>query len=152
MGREVHSQFSPSMGLTLTDLCAILLAVALAWSRQIIYRSLQVRKNPHLLETCYPYLERSYGKRTLVRVANVVRIYLSKITLLPAYDVLGSDIIYLEGPGLSLIVLNSVKSVTDLLDKRSAIYSSRSALFLVFFLERETNNTHRPRATMVNEL
>ena len=82
----------------------------------------------------------------------MVRIYLSKITLLLAYDVLGSDIIYLEGPGLSLIVLNSVKSVTDLLEKRSAIYSSRSALFLVFFLETETNNTHRPRATMVNEL
>ena len=118
----------------------------------MIYRSLQVRRNTHLSETCYPYLERSYGKRTLVGVSNVVRIYLSKITLLRAHDVQGSEIIHLEGPGLSLIVLNSVQSATDLLDKRSAIYSSRSALFLVFFLETETNNTHRPRATMVNEL
>ena len=118
----------------------------------MIYRSLQVRRNTHLSETCYPYLERSYGKRTLVGAANVVRIYLLKITLLRAHDVLGSDIIYLEGAGLSLIVLNSVKSVTDLLDKRSAIYSSRSALLIIFFVEAETNNSHRPRATMVNEL
>lgn len=62
-------------------------------------------------------------------------VYICQMTLLRANDVLGSDIIYLEGPGLSLIVLNSVKSVTDLLDKRSAIYSSRSALLLFFFVE-----------------
>ena len=101
----------------------------------MIYRSLQVRRNTLLLETCYPYLKRWNGKRTLAGVANVVRLYLSKITLLRAHDDLGSDIIYLEGPGLSLIVLNSVKSVTDLLDKRSAIYSSRSALLPLFVVE-----------------
>ena len=106
-----------------------------ALNRKIIYRSRQVRKNTHFLETCYPYLERSNGKRTLVGIAHVVRIYLSKTTLLQAHDELGSDIIYLEGPGLSLIVLNSVKSVTDLLDKRSAIYSSRSALLPLFVVE-----------------
>ncbi|EDR05329.1 uncharacterized protein LACBIDRAFT_329733 [Laccaria bicolor S238N-H82] len=75
------------MGLTLTDLCAILLNVALA----LLLRSRLKEKN--------------------------------NLPFPP-----GSDIIYLEGPGLSLIVLNSVKSATDLLGERSAIYSSRSAL------------------------
>ena len=146
------------MGLTLADLCAILLAVALA----LLLRDRLKQKNNLPLPPGpkkYPFIgnvlsiPRAFVWETYARWGRECGLNISvKITLLRAHDVLGSDIIHLEGPGLSLIVLNSVKSVTDLLDKRSAIYSSRSALFLVFFLETEANNTHRPRATMVNEL
>jgi len=38
---------------------------------------------------------------------------------------LGSDIIYFNGAGMEFVVLNSIEAIRDLLDKRSAIYSSR---------------------------
>ncbi|KAF8977284.1 cytochrome P450 [Cyathus striatus] len=40
------------------------------------------------------------------------------------------DIVYLHIPGQSYLVLNSVKSATELLDKRSGIYSDRMKLIL----------------------
>ncbi|KAK0187278.1 cytochrome P450 [Armillaria mellea] len=46
----------------------------------------------------------------------------------------GTDIIHLDVAGTSIMVLNTVEAATELLDNRSAIYSSR------------------PRMTMVNEL
>ena len=37
-----------------------------------------------------------------------------------------SDIIHLNACGMHIVVLNSLESISDLLEKRSAIYSSRS--------------------------
>lgn len=37
----------------------------------------------------------------------------------------GSDLIYLRGAGLEFIILSSLESMVDLLDKKSSIYSSR---------------------------
>jgi hypothetical protein len=42
---------------------------------------------------------------------------------------LGSKIMYLEAFGMSIIVLNDLKMAIDLLEKRSAIYSSRYVAF-----------------------
>lgn len=110
------------MGLTLTDLCAILLAVALA----LLLRDRLKQKSKLPLPP---------GPKKYPFIGNMLSIpqTLEWETYARWGRECGSDIIYLEGPGLSLIVLNSVKSVTDLLGERSAIYSSR------------------PRATMVNE-
>ena len=36
-----------------------------------------------------------------------------------------SDILHIEVPGTSIVVLNSLKAARDLLEKRSALYSSR---------------------------
>ena len=44
------------------------------------------------------------------------------IDLIPCTD---SDIIHVSGLGTSIVILNSYKVATDLLDKRSSIYSSR---------------------------
>ena len=44
------------------------------------------------------------------------------IDLIPCTD---SDIIHVSGLGTSIIILNSYKVATDLLDKRSSTYSSR---------------------------
>jgi len=43
---------------------------------------------------------------------------------------LGSKIIYIEVFGQPIVVLNSVQAGTDLLDKRSSIYSSRLFIYL----------------------
>ncbi|KAF9552395.1 cytochrome P450, partial [Agrocybe pediades] len=40
---------------------------------------------------------------------------------------IGSDIIYLRAAGMEFVVLNSLEAITDLLQKRSSIYSSRCA-------------------------
>jgi hypothetical protein len=42
-----------------------------------------------------------------------------------SFPYLGSDIIHAELFGIHLVVLNSEKAATDLLDKRSSIYSDR---------------------------
>ncbi|KAF5349119.1 hypothetical protein D9756_009494 [Leucocoprinus leucothites] len=42
-----------------------------------------------------------------------------------------SDILHMQGAGLNIIILNSMEAAVDLLDKRSAIYSSRSAFSIV---------------------
>ena len=39
-----------------------------------------------------------------------------------------SDIIYVNAAGTSIVILNSYKAATELLDKRSNIYSDRSVL------------------------
>ncbi|KAF8972348.1 cytochrome P450 [Flammula alnicola] len=41
---------------------------------------------------------------------------------------LGSDILYLNAAGQSIVVLNSIEAANDLLDKRSSIYSNRPHL------------------------
>lgn len=46
------------------------------------------------------------------------------ITLI-SFPGLDTDILYLTAPGQSILVLNSVDAVHDLLDKRSLIYSGR---------------------------
>ena len=50
-----------------------------------------------------------------------------------------SDIIHVDALGRSMVILNSYKVATDLLDQRSSIYSSRqvglSTLFLGEFTE-----------------
>lgn len=43
---------------------------------------------------------------------------------------LGSKIIYIEVFGQPIVVLNSAQAGTDLLDKRSSIYSSRLFIYL----------------------
>jgi len=48
----------------------------------------------------------------------------------------GTDILYLRAVGIDFIILNSLEAVTDLLDKRSSIYSSR--LVHPWFLECST--------------
>ncbi|KXN86824.1 O-methylsterigmatocystin oxidoreductase [Leucoagaricus sp. SymC.cos] len=42
-----------------------------------------------------------------------------------------SDILHLQGAGLNVIILNSLESATELMDKRSAIYSSRPDFSIV---------------------
>ena len=44
--------------------------------------------------------------------------------------ILGSDIIYLHVLGIHIIVLNSLKAINEVLEKRSSIYSSRYELSL----------------------
>lgn len=44
---------------------------------------------------------------------------------------LESDIIHLGALGNSIIILNSFKAVNDLLEKRSAIYSSRPSTVML---------------------
>ena len=39
------------------------------------------------------------------------------------------DLVYIELPRQPIVVLNSAKAVTDLLDKRAAIYSDRPISF-----------------------
>jgi hypothetical protein len=52
------------------------------------------------------------------------------IHLIPLAD---SDIIHVNALGTSMVILNSYKVATDLLDARSSIYSSRW-VSVVFFL------------------
>ena len=42
---------------------------------------------------------------------------------------LDSDVVYLNFFGVDNIILNSNEAITDLLDKRSAIYSNRVRVF-----------------------
>lgn len=42
-----------------------------------------------------------------------------------AFFVVGSKIFYLEAFDQSMVIINDVKIAQDLLDKRSALYSSR---------------------------
>lgn len=51
---------------------------------------------------------------------------------------LDSDILYLNGLGFSIVVLCSWEAANDLLDKRSAIYSSRYVPILRHMLIRIT--------------
>lgn len=38
---------------------------------------------------------------------------------------IGSDIVYLSGLGMNIIVLNSLEATSELFDKRSQIYNDR---------------------------
>ena len=52
--------------------------------------------------------------------------------ILPTYNltvgVKDSDILHFGLPGLSIVVLNSQEAAVELLDRRSALYSSRSVI------------------------
>ena len=65
-------------------------------------------------------------------ITNGPRNLVSKICLSRAYlrDVawIGSDIIYLNIAGQSCVALDSLKAVTELLERRSLIYSDRPSL------------------------
>ena len=63
----------------------------------------------------------------------------------------GSDIISLNLLGTPLIGLNSAESIKDLLEKRSSIYSDRSAV-PVSILSANTHGFPRPKSVMLHEL
>lgn len=52
-----------------------------------------------------------------------------------------SDIIQLDVFGTSIVILNSLEAITDLLEKRSSIYSTRCAS-LIISVTRRSNNNH----------
>ena len=76
------------------------------------------------LETFFQCPPRSDGRRLRNGDKNTVRVVSRPLTidLMPYAD---SDIIHVNGLGTSIIILNSYKVATDLLDKRSSTYSSR---------------------------
>ncbi|KAF5334568.1 hypothetical protein D9758_015782 [Tetrapyrgos nigripes] len=45
-----------------------------------------------------------------------------------------SDVIHLKAPGLNIIYLDSVQAINDLLEKRSAIYSSRPVMTMMEYM------------------
>lgn len=47
-----------------------------------------------------------------------------------AYSTLGTDILYINVLGTSLVVLDSSEAATDLLERRSSRYSGRCAHFV----------------------
>lgn len=48
-----------------------------------------------------------------------------KLTLTAVDDAIGSKILYLQAFGRPMVIINDVKIAQDLLEKRSALYSSR---------------------------
>lgn len=57
----------------------------------------------------------------MVRIAEVSR----EVRRLLTEEIIDSDVLHLEIAGGNYIILNSYQAVTDLLEKRSSIYSSR---------------------------
>jgi hypothetical protein len=41
------------------------------------------------------------------------------------FSITGTDVLYLNAPGMHMVVLSSLEAISDLLDQRSAIYSDR---------------------------
>ena len=73
-----------------------------------------------ILSICRKYTLGKYSRNGLeCTVSYDIHIYISPLQLC-----LG-DIVYLHLPAQPTIVLNTVKSATDLLERRSGIYSSR---------------------------
>jgi len=64
----------------------------------------------------------------------------------------GSDIIYLEALGKKMIILNSYDVATELLDRRSHIYSSRGVSILLTFVANIYPRINRPHLTFLGEL
>lgn len=64
----------------------------------------------------------------------------------------GSEIIYLEAFGKKMIILNSHTAATELLDRRSHIYSSRGVSILLTFIANIYPRINRPFLTFLGEL
>jgi len=64
----------------------------------------------------------------------------------------GSDIVYLEALGKKVIILNSYNVATELLDRRSHIYSSRGVSILLVFVANIYPRINRPVLTFLGEL
>jgi len=61
-----------------------------------------------------------------------------------------TDILYLNVAGQSIVVLDTAEAVTELLEKRSSVYSSRSVSILI--LRPTFSLSHSARMPMINEL
>ena len=67
-----------------------------------------------------------------IRVGKAYMVSVDPINLIPRRRRLGAgDIIYIYAFGNPIIILNSAKAANDLLDKRSAKYSSRPVCLMV---------------------
>lgn len=63
-----------------------------------------------------------------------------------------SDILYLNLAGKHMVILNSFKAAKELLDKRSAIYSSRCVRRNILSEIQHLIVVPRPRFIMIREL
>jgi len=84
---------------------------------------LQVLRSCHCLVTCSSCRPRMHGKYGLNGGSFIVSSsHVSSESFLILKD---TDILHLKVPGQSIIVLNSYEAAKELLERRSAIYSSR---------------------------
>jgi hypothetical protein len=66
-------------------------------------------------------------------------------------SVADTDILYLNVAGTPFVVLDTSEAATELLEKRSSIYSGRSLLFLIVLITG-IHQGSRARMPMMNEL
>ena len=92
-------------------------------SRRMAFLYPQVQGSCHWLVTCWIYPRALSGKFIISGASNSVRHRTSTKPILTRH--LDSDIIHLDVAGTSIIVLDSFEAATDLLEKRSSLYSSR---------------------------
>ena len=88
--------------------------------------------NGLLSETCWTFLRTRNGKHLSDGARSIVRVFQfisgPALTHLRPKD---SDIIHLNVFGASIIILNSVRAISDLMEKRSLTYSGRSVITIV---------------------
>ncbi|KAJ3565871.1 hypothetical protein NP233_g7365 [Leucocoprinus birnbaumii] len=114
-----HSFFPTTMGfLQFAGYCGLAALTFLTW---VIYRNASAPRYPP-------------GPPKWIPWAGSLA-YMPKHNPWEMYEKLGkecnSDIVHLQGAGMNIILLNSEEAAMDLLDKRSAIYSSRPAFSIV---------------------
>jgi len=121
------------MGLTYMDTLAILatllgsLVIYYASSKRSLAplppgpKKLPVLGNLFNIPRIQPYV----AYKALSKQLGMVPTYTTSLLLEYLMGSLGSDILHIALPGKNIIVLDSFTAATDLLEKRSSIYSSR---------------------------
>ena len=74
-----------------------------------------------------PRIQPYVAYKALSKQLGMVPTYTSSLLLVYLMGSLGSDVIHIGVPGKNIIVLDSLTAATDLLEKRSSIYSNRLA-------------------------